>query len=271
MNENSEMSFNNSDDPDLIGVETALSRAARVAALRAERVKRNVPSRSSKAGKRRSTSSSDLATSTGIADRGEARQRFMQFKVSLMGRDTEYLCDIWRRIVVPRNLLLPEFHALLQGAMGWQDRHLHLFRIGNRSYITPEDGAPEEQTPDRALDERQFRLDELTNGVEEIYYLYDFGDRWEHLLEVEQVGSIQGQATLAGQPVCVDGRGACPPEDCGGPDGYANLLRALKDPDHRDHSENLRFYGHYDPYAFNPVQATLLMQATHALYDRRMW
>ncbi len=35
-------------------------------------------------------------------------------------------------------------------------------------------------------------------------------------------------------PVCLDGRNACPPEDCGGPSDYAELLEVLDDPAHED-------------------------------------
>lgn len=38
-------------------------------------------------------------------------------------------------------------------------------------------------------------------------------------------------------PRCLDGLRACPPEDCGGPPGYANLLEILRDPKHEDYGE----------------------------------
>lgn len=58
-------------------------------------------------------------------------------------------------------------------------------------------------------------------------YLYDFGDGWTHDVEVLGPG---GDA-----PGCVDGAGTCPPEDCGGPHGYAELLDALADRRHPEH------------------------------------
>ena len=40
-------------------------------------------------------------------------------------------------------------------------------------------------------------------------------------------------------PACLAGKGACPPEDCGGPWGYADLKQALTDPRHEEHESML--------------------------------
>jgi hypothetical protein len=58
-------------------------------------------------------------------------------------------------------------------------------------------------------------------------YAYDFGDGWEHEVEVLGRGG--------NSPACVGGEGACPPEDCGGPYGYTELLEALADDRHSEH------------------------------------
>jgi hypothetical protein len=73
----------------------------------------------------------------------------------------------------------------------------------------------------------------LTQAVDlagsSFHYDYDFGDGWQHRIEVEDVLSSP-MATPT--PVCIEGGRACPPEDCGGPDGYTELLEALKDSGH---------------------------------------
>jgi hypothetical protein len=86
--------------------------------------------------------------------------------------------------------------------------------------------------PDDQRDETGALLADLGSEFE---YLYDFGDGWTH--DVEVLGP--GGST----PGCVDGHGACPPEDCGGPGGYAELLDVLADPAHREHERMRSWVG----------------------------
>jgi hypothetical protein len=125
-----------------------------------------------------------------------------------------------RTLDVPSKATLPEVHELLQAAMGWVDVHLHEFLVGGTHYGIPDpDGFD-----DSALDETRVGLGDL--GPEWTYH-YDFGDGWLHDVEVLGRGGDR-----AG---CVDGRGGCPLEDCGGPPGHEQLRLALADPHHRDH------------------------------------
>lgn len=53
-------------------------------------------------------------------------------------------------------------------------------------------------------------------------------------------------------PRCLTGKRACPPEDCGGPWGYAEFLEALADPAHESHASLLEWLGgNFDPAAFD--------------------
>jgi hypothetical protein len=49
-------------------------------------------------------------------------------------------------------------------------------------------------------------------------------------------------------PRLIEISGRCPPEDCGGPWGYAELLDAIKDPKHERHAELTEWIGE----GFNP-------------------
>ena len=133
---------------------------------------------------------------------------------------------VTRVIDVPASATLPELHDLLQAAIGWTDSHLHQFVTPQATYGMVIPG--EEVWPEDQRDETGARLADLGAGFE---YLYDFGDGWTHDIEVLGPG---GPA-----PGCVDGHGACPPEDCGGPGGYAELLDVLADPAHPEH-EHMR-------------------------------
>ena len=126
---------------------------------------------------------------------------------------------VWRRVEVPGDILLPRLHEVIQAAMGWTDSHLHRFRTSN------ERNAPEFLTQfdldegDEGMLEDDVRLDQVVaDEGDRLWYDYDFGDGWQHVLRVEKVLDSPPSA-----PVCVRGRLACPPEDCGGVWGYSEL------------------------------------------------
>ncbi len=57
--------------------------------------------------------------------------------------------------------------------------------------------------------------------------------------------------SLVRYPVCLTGKQACPPEDCGGVWGYAEFLEAIQQPDHPEHESILECVsGVFEPDAF---------------------
>ena len=130
--------------------------------------------------------------------------------------------------------------------MGWQNAHLWSFELDGRSYGDVED-------MDDLGDPRTVTVGSLPDGTV-FRYDYDFGDGWEHDVRVE------GHRT-AEAPACLDGARACPPEDSGGPHGYARLLEILADPRHPEHRDAAEWLGRpVDPERFDPVQATQSMR-----------
>lgn len=126
---------------------------------------------------------------------------------------------VWRRLELPGDLPLDRLHDVIQAAMGWFDEHLHRFRTGSDygspSFLTPFDV---EEGEDGALEDG-VRLDQLlTDAGDRLWYEYDFGDGWEHVLKAEAV-----MDEPPAEVRCLAGRMACPPEDCGGIWGYAEL------------------------------------------------
>lgn len=173
-----------------------------------------------------------------------APPKIYQIKVTLLGSKP----PIWRRLLVPAALTLEQLHSVIQIAMGWQDCHLHEFRIGRVRYSLPD---PVEIDMDvDTTNERSVRVFSVLGKVgAKAIYTYDFGDGWEHSLMVEKV--LPPDPALA-YPLCTGGKRHCPPEDCGGVWGYDNLLNAIRDPDHEDHEQMQEWLGEgLDPEAFS--------------------
>ncbi len=79
--------------------------------------------------------------------------------------------------------------------------------------------------------------------------LYDFGDGWDHEVVVERIVARETGQPL---PCCLGGERARPPEDCGGPLGYPDLLETIRDPNHEEHDAALEWVGDsFDPKAFD--------------------
>jgi len=148
---------------------------------------------------------------------------------------------VWRRVLVPASTRLGKLGSIIEVAMGWDGWHQHMFSDGSREY------------PDSAI-----LRGLLSKPGDLLGYTYDFGDGWEHHLELEDIIQNDPRVTL---PACLDGSGACPPEDCGGPWGYAQLKEALADPGHANHEERLDRLGlesgdDFDPAAFSVEAVT---------------
>jgi len=150
---------------------------------------------------------------------------------------------IWRRFRVESDVSLAKLHRIVQCVVGWTDSHLHMFTIHGVEYgMLDEDGDNGE-----LLDERDFALGELISGGR-FQYHYDFGDEWEHVLEIEQKLS---RVASARYPVCTAGKRACPPEDAGGISGYQHFLEAVTDTRHPDHNQYREWIGgDFDPEEF---------------------
>lgn len=152
---------------------------------------------------------------------------------------------IWRRILVADDTSLSKLHLILQIAMGWTDSHLHQFTIHGRDY-----GVPDREFEGRTEDERKVRLLQVIDGEKDRFlYEYDFGDSWTHQILVEKMAPREEGKRY---PVCVAGKMACPPEDCGGVWGYQNFLKAISDPKHPEHEDMIEWIGGgFDPKAFD--------------------
>jgi hypothetical protein len=167
-----------------------------------------------------------------------------QLKITLSGVSRP---PVWRRVLVPADVTLGDLHEVIQVAMGWDDYHMHLFSVGGQEY-----GSPDPELG-HASDRKVLLSQVLSGPGDRLGYTYDFGDDWEHDIVLEETRSAVPEETY---PSCVAGKGACPPEDCGGAWGYAGLKEILADPVHEDHQDMLEWLGldagkDFDPKKFS--------------------
>ncbi|MGA9226908.1 MAG: plasmid pRiA4b ORF-3 family protein, partial [Mesobacillus sp.] len=164
----------------------------------------------------------------------------------------------WRRVIVPLDRTFHALHEGIQKSFGWDNRHLHsfyLYHSKSKKKLSPNHpayhetgyepflnivGSPEALSVPIDMERRlelHVKLSEYIPEVSHLKYVYDFGDNWEHYIEVEKV--ISDFNTY--HPVCLEGEGATPPEDVGGRPGYSEYLKAIKDSEHPDHHEISRW------------------------------
>lgn len=160
----------------------------------------------------------------------------IQFKITLLGSKP----PIWRRVQMPGHYRMDHVHQVIQLAMGWTNSHLHEFTIKGKQI-----GMAESAWDDDLIEESEVYFEELKlKKGDNFRYTYDFGDDWTHEVLIESIedGDID-------VPVCLKGKGACPPEDCGGVWGYEDILEALKDPDSPEYED----FREWLPEGFDPA------------------
>jgi hypothetical protein len=175
------------------------------------------------------------------------------FKLRITLEDTDPV--VWRRVLVPSILTLEKLHSVLQLTMGWQMSHLYGFQINGENYSDPGDfDEPNEFKSVNAS------IMSALGETKKFIYDYDFGDSWRHVIEVEEIVSRE---EIYNYPICTGGENACPPEDCGGTGGFADLKKTILKPKDPEYKSMLRWLGGYfDPKTFDPnrINRDLLWQ-----------
>jgi hypothetical protein len=134
--------------------------------------------------------------------------------------------------------------------MGWEGGHLFQYRVGKTFY-----GEPVGDDFVDMRDESKYRLaDILPKEKSKAIFEYDFGDSWEHELVVEKI--LEPEAGVK-YPRCTAGKMACPPEDSGGVWGYAELVKALKDPEHPEHETYVEWLDLESGEDFDPTDFSI--------------
>lgn len=127
---------------------------------------------------------------------------------------------IYRTLLIPGNRTLADLHLCLQDAFGWENYPLHEFLFDHMTF-----GELSEEKDRVIIGDDVVSLDELALKVgHRLEYVYDFGDEWEHSIKVKSRTKLEGEEAWTASCVCADGARAAPPEDCGGIEGYKELL-----------------------------------------------
>ena len=148
------------------------------------------------------------------------RQNIQEYHVRIKLNDID--CKIWREVKVPSNITLQALAELLLEVTGWQLEHLYSFRFKGKSYSMKE-YIEDSVSPCNDVDLASVTLsDVLTEKGVRMKLEYDYGDSWEHDVWVKGIREYDKGETPSIQ--FVTGHGKCPPEDCGGVWGYAELL-----------------------------------------------
>ena len=151
---------------------------------------------------------------------------------------------VWRRVQVA-DCSLAELHDIIQACMGWGNCHLYAFEVDCVGYTDPKMGSDLDY-----CDSHSRKLSQIASqGSKRFTYQYDFGDHWEHAVEIEKTLPAERKFKY---PRCIDGKRACPPEDCGGAYGYEEFLEAIQNRNDEQHDEMLEWVGgKFAPEAFD--------------------
>ena len=140
-----------------------------------------------------------------------------QLKISIQGISPM----VWRRLLVRSDSTIADLHYTMQIAIGWSDVHLNLFHIHGKDYGVYHDGGISfSDNPEKVfLSSFDFRT------RERFLYKYDFGDAWLHDVRIEKRLPLDTKRIY---PVCIAGKHAAPPDDCGGALAYMQIRQNLK-------------------------------------------
>ncbi|PRR78028.1 Plasmid pRiA4b ORF-3-like protein [Clostridium liquoris] len=143
--------------------------------------------------------------------------------------------DIWRNVIVPLKFTFEELHKVMQKLFGWKDYHLHDFMIFHETKpiinIVGSEKNFEYQTDIPMVLENGVKISEYLPKYKRINYRYDYGDNWEHIIQIEDM-IFDYDKNYA---YCIDGHGDAPPEDVGGEGGFQEFIKIISNPENKEY------------------------------------
>ena len=148
------------------------------------------------------------------------KDELYQFKISLLHAQPE----TWRQFQVHYDITFEQFHTIIQAVMGWEDIHFYAFGFDKFHILKP--GMASYFMGDHCPYANEAPIHELVNRVrQKFHYIYDFKNDWQHSIVFEKRIAVKEGMVF---PLCIDGAGSCPAEDCGGIAAYNDLPHNLE-------------------------------------------
>lgn len=206
----------------------------------------------------------------------EESSKIYVFRVHLTGIKPQ----IWRRIQMPQDSNFEDLHLVIQTAFSWANSHCHHFRIKNpKTGDTDIIKNPEQSGVDFMwqrfmnlggkkpfLEEAIKISDYFTKPQDFAKYLYDFGDKWEHYVVLEEIVPAKPDKVY---PRCVNGKRSAPPDDIGGIPGYEDFLKIISNPNHKEYKERMQWLCEIGKGDFGPEKFDITA-TNNAIYYRAM-
>ena len=127
--------------------------------------------------------------------------KLFKLKIVLTG----YSEEVSRTILVPVDIDFEELHQNIQRAMGWQNEHLYAFKV-REDEIRPDDNLDINDLD--AGESIYTQINTLLRKGDTFEYLYDMGDDWKHMIEVEDTVEFTSK-----KPIVLESIGECPKEN----------------------------------------------------------
>lgn len=177
---------------------------------------------------------------------------------------------IWRRFIVPAGLTFSQLGFVLNEVMGWFGGHLSQFEFYHLGIVVEENPEDMGWLDKEVLDSVDTPIEPFMDSEDWFTYIYDFGDYWEHRVEIEKILPEYE----FDYPMVLKYKGNTPYEDCGGIYGYYHLLEVLDNPEDEEYEEMKEWVqsipsGEYDLELVNQeLQRYSLSKVTHAPMSR---
>jgi hypothetical protein len=154
--------------------------------------------------------------------------------------------QVTRRLIVPADISFPQLHMVIQRAMGWKWVHMHEFVVlndENRLYTRLIMDMEDMESDAEGLLEEEYVLADFFPKFKHMVYTYDFGDGWEHYIELLRVIEHYDKDS----PYLLEAAKRTPPEDVGGVYGFIDFYNVLLDPENDEYQETRKWAKYWTP------------------------